>query len=149
MKYMPLLLLVVGLSTPMIVYGEKCSGDARATLNSYLALDADGARLQGWQSDKYLMNPDGEPGWDMADAITSYEIVKERCNNNRCRFEVKYDLAPMSGKQNVEDHPDGGTEIEVYYLYCMKGKWLIDGYVLPHVMQDKLQKHLREIRGGR
>ena len=134
------LLLVINLSGPVVANGEKCNGAARTTLNSFLTLDANGARLKQWQAEEYLIFPDGEPGWDMSEAISSFEIVKESCDNSRCRFEVKYNFVATSGKQFLYDHPEGDSKIEIFNLHCIKGKWLIDGTIPPHVSQDKIQK---------
>ena len=75
MKNLFFLLFVIILSGPVMAYGEKCNGAARTTLNAFLTLDANGARLKQWQAEEYLIFPDGEPGWDMAEAISSFEIV--------------------------------------------------------------------------
>ena len=61
-------------------------------LNSFLTLDTNGGRFKQWQAEEYLRFPDVEPGWDMSEAISSFEIVKLICDNSRCRFEVKYNL---------------------------------------------------------
>ena len=138
MKNLVFLLFVIILSGPVIAYGEKCNGSARTTLNSFLTLDANGARLKQWQAEEYLIFPDGEPGWDMSEAISSFEIVKESCDSSRCRLEVKYNFVPMSGKQFLNDHSEGDSKTEIFNLQCIKGKWLIDGTITPHVLQDKL-----------
>jgi hypothetical protein len=133
-----LLVATILSSTVIVAYGEECTDSATTKLNSFLTLDADGARLKQWQAEEYLKFPDGEPGWDMSEAISSFEIVKQSCGNSRCRFEVKYNFVPMSGKQFLYDHPEGDSKTEIYNLHCIEGKWLIDGTIAPHVLQDKL-----------
>lgn len=128
------LLITLGLAS------VSFASDARTVLSEYLALDAKGARLQGWQSENYLLKWQEEPGWDEITIITGYTIKSEKCDANRCAYVVTYALYPVASQPQVEAHPKGGEEDIIYRLVKQKDRWFLEDFVKPHVLVDAYQR---------
>ena len=147
MKKLTLLLLAcVFTFAPKVTDAAQCNQEARKVLLEYLEIDAKGGRMQKWEGENFLRHWKQEPGWDVAAAINGYAITRERCDDHNCRFEVTYDYVPVKGRPELEDHPDGGAETEIYLMSCEdeEGKWLIDDMVKPHVYMEILEAHIKK-----
>lgn len=114
-------------------------------LQEYLELDAKGARLREWQSEKYLANWEGEPGWDEVTIITDYSIQAGECSGERCTYRVMYSLYPTKEEPQVAADPQGGKETLTYNMRKRKGQWFLEDFIQPHVFVDAY----RRITGNR
>lgn len=137
------MMTVVNILFVVLLPISSSASEAKSVLREYLDLDARGARLQEWQSKKYLVNPGEEPGWDEVTLIRAYSIDSETCSGDQCIYKVTYSLYPTKEEPQVAVHRDGGKETISFKMQNRKGQWLIENFIQPHILADSYKENAR------
>lgn len=114
-------------------------------LSKFLAFELGGGRLQQWEFGKYLAvgKEYDEPGWDSLVLVKSHSATAMSCKEDLCSASVTFRLTPTtrSTKEQIEPHPDGGTEVFTFYAIKRSSQWLLGPFGKPpHISEATLAK---------
>src|SRR3954470_4689400 len=144
MKTVTIRLLTFSLFVLVAVTANGQTSTPQATLDQFLKLDFDGARLDsdGFKQILPLTVWKDSPGFDSTIVVRGYKAGEPSIQGNRAKILVTYDVVGMIGGNTMWEAYEGNSPAESfkdqvrisYNLVLRNGRWKVEGpNELPHV----------------